>query len=137
LAEGEGFEPPGPFPVQRFSRPPPSTTRPSLRGIETLIVRVSAARDVAVGALRDPAAQSPHSGQHRSMSVASHAAARAERCQRSLTKQSDRAEGDSTPSFVTSTSLVPDRHRVAQQLNDEPVVGRHCRQIESMLDAGW
>ena len=30
-AEGEGFEPPEPFRVQRFSRPPPSTTRPSLR----------------------------------------------------------------------------------------------------------
>src|SRR6188472_3249432 len=30
LAEGEGFEPPEPFPVQWFSRPPPSTTRPSL-----------------------------------------------------------------------------------------------------------
>src|SRR4029453_4547849 len=30
-AEGEGFEPPVPFRVQRFSRPPPSTTRPSLR----------------------------------------------------------------------------------------------------------
>jgi hypothetical protein len=31
LAEGEGFEPPVPFRVQRFSRPPPSTARPSLR----------------------------------------------------------------------------------------------------------
>ena len=31
MAEGEGFEPPEPFPVQWFSRPPPSTTRPSLR----------------------------------------------------------------------------------------------------------
>ena len=31
LAEGEGFEPPARFPVQWFSRPPPSTTRPSLR----------------------------------------------------------------------------------------------------------
>ena len=31
LAEGEGFEPPVPFRVQWFSRPPPSTTRPSLR----------------------------------------------------------------------------------------------------------
>src|SRR5712692_1610686 len=30
LAEGEGFEPPEPLPVQWFSRPPPSTTRPSL-----------------------------------------------------------------------------------------------------------
>src|SRR3954462_10275637 len=30
-AEGEGFEPPEPFRVQWFSRPPPSTTRPSLR----------------------------------------------------------------------------------------------------------
>src|SRR4249920_2209620 len=31
LAEEEGFEPPVPFRVQRFSRPPPSTTRPPLR----------------------------------------------------------------------------------------------------------
>ena len=31
MAEGEGFEPPAPFRVQWFSRPPPSTTRPSLR----------------------------------------------------------------------------------------------------------
>src|ERR1051325_7617169 len=31
VAEGEGFEPPARFPVQWFSRPPPSTTRPSLR----------------------------------------------------------------------------------------------------------
>ena len=31
LAEREGFEPPVPFRVQWFSRPPPSTTRPSLR----------------------------------------------------------------------------------------------------------
>ena len=30
MAEGEGFEPPVPFRVQWFSRPPPSTTRPSL-----------------------------------------------------------------------------------------------------------
>src|SRR5438094_7283262 len=30
LAEGEGFEPPVPLRVQWFSRPPPSTTRPSL-----------------------------------------------------------------------------------------------------------
>ena len=36
VAEGEGFEPPGPFRVQRFSRPPPSTTRPSLRSGESL-----------------------------------------------------------------------------------------------------
>ena len=31
MAEGEGFEPPVPLRVQWFSRPPPSTTRPSLR----------------------------------------------------------------------------------------------------------
>src|ERR1700704_6450355 len=31
MAEREGFEPPEPLPVQWFSRPPPSTTRPSLR----------------------------------------------------------------------------------------------------------
>jgi hypothetical protein len=28
LAVGEGFEPPVPFRVQRFYRPPPSATRP-------------------------------------------------------------------------------------------------------------
>ena len=28
MAEGEGFEPPEPFPAQRFSRPPHSTTLP-------------------------------------------------------------------------------------------------------------
>src|SRR5215469_13867124 len=32
MAEGEGFEPPVRFPVQRFSRPPVSTTHTSLRG---------------------------------------------------------------------------------------------------------
>ena len=32
MAEGEGFEPPVPFRVQRFSRPPVSTTHTSLRG---------------------------------------------------------------------------------------------------------
>ena len=31
VAEGEGFEPPVPFQVQRFSRPPVSTTHTSLR----------------------------------------------------------------------------------------------------------
>ena len=31
MAEGEGFEPPVPFRAQRFSRPPVSTTHPSLR----------------------------------------------------------------------------------------------------------
>ena len=31
MAEGEGFEPPVRFPVQRFSRPPVSTAHPSLR----------------------------------------------------------------------------------------------------------
>src|SRR5262245_58167541 len=31
MAEGEGFEPPARFPVQWCSRPPPSTTPPSLR----------------------------------------------------------------------------------------------------------
>ena len=30
LAEGEGFEPPEALPPQRFSRPPQSTTLPSL-----------------------------------------------------------------------------------------------------------
>ena len=36
LAEREGFEPPEPFRVQWFSRPPPSTTRPSLRPLGML-----------------------------------------------------------------------------------------------------
>ena len=31
MAEWEGFEPPVPFRVRRFSRPEPSTTRPPLR----------------------------------------------------------------------------------------------------------
>src|SRR5438445_5608453 len=31
MAEGEGFEPPVRFPVQRFSRPPVSTAHPFLR----------------------------------------------------------------------------------------------------------
>ena len=31
MAEGEGFEPPGPFRAQRFSRPPVSTAHPPLR----------------------------------------------------------------------------------------------------------
>src|SRR6185369_3998800 len=42
LAEREGFEPPEPFRVQWFSRPPPSTTRPSLRvQIQATISHVS------------------------------------------------------------------------------------------------
>jgi hypothetical protein len=32
MAEGEGFEPPVEFPLQRFSRPPVSTAHTSLRG---------------------------------------------------------------------------------------------------------
>ena len=35
MAEGEGFEPPVPFQVQRFSRPPVSTTHTSLQPIES------------------------------------------------------------------------------------------------------
>ena len=39
VAEGEGFEPPVPFQVQRFSRPPVSTTHTSLRaGLQHFIV---------------------------------------------------------------------------------------------------
>src|SRR5687767_2516135 len=38
VAEREGFEPPVPFQVLRFSRPPPSTTRPSLHAGESLQV---------------------------------------------------------------------------------------------------
>jgi hypothetical protein len=34
LAEREGFEPPVPFRVRRFSRPEPSTTRPPLRATQ-------------------------------------------------------------------------------------------------------
>jgi hypothetical protein len=34
VAEGEGFEPPGPFRAQRFSRPPVSTAHPPLRRFE-------------------------------------------------------------------------------------------------------
>src|SRR5262249_22959909 len=41
LAEGEGFEPPVRFPVQWFSRPPPSTTRPSLRVEHQARIRAS------------------------------------------------------------------------------------------------
>ena len=36
LAEREGFEPPIPFQVCRFSRPEPSTARPPLRGLPDL-----------------------------------------------------------------------------------------------------
>jgi hypothetical protein len=46
VAEGEGFEPPVPFRVQWFSRPPPSTTRPSLR-IENL-ARIHAILPLAI-----------------------------------------------------------------------------------------
>ena len=34
MAEGEGFEPPEPLPVQRFSRPPHSTTLPSFQSVD-------------------------------------------------------------------------------------------------------
>jgi hypothetical protein len=37
MAEGEGFEPPVPFQVQRFSRPPVSTAHPSLRKGKALL----------------------------------------------------------------------------------------------------
>jgi hypothetical protein len=43
MAEGEGFEPPVPFRVQWFSRPPPSTTRPSLR--IRVLARIRALRE--------------------------------------------------------------------------------------------
>ncbi len=36
MAEGEGFEPPVPFRVQRFSRPPVSTAHASLQPVEAL-----------------------------------------------------------------------------------------------------
>ena len=38
MAESEGFEPPIPFQVRRFSRPMPSTTRPALRSIQNTII---------------------------------------------------------------------------------------------------
>src|SRR5512143_3642798 len=38
VAEGEGFEPPFRRTGKRFSRPPPSTTRPSLRATATFYV---------------------------------------------------------------------------------------------------
>jgi hypothetical protein len=37
MAEGEGFEPPVPFRVHRFSRPTVSTAHTSLRGCEKFI----------------------------------------------------------------------------------------------------
>ena len=40
MAEGEGFEPPVSFQVQRFSRPPVSTTHTSLRGGCAVTVRL-------------------------------------------------------------------------------------------------
>jgi hypothetical protein len=40
LAEGEGFEPPVRFPVQRFSRPPVSTTHTSLRDFASSVARL-------------------------------------------------------------------------------------------------
>ena len=40
LAEGEGFEPPVPFRVQRFSRPPVSTTHTSLRYMSPSVLRL-------------------------------------------------------------------------------------------------
>jgi hypothetical protein len=39
MAEGEGFEPPVRFPVQRFSRPPVSTAHTSLRVSRYCILR--------------------------------------------------------------------------------------------------
>src|SRR5215469_18925214 len=50
LAEREGFEPPIPFRVCRFSRPVPSTTRPPLR-FPTPIVSVCRTEKIAVGTL--------------------------------------------------------------------------------------
>ena len=44
LAEREGFEPPIPFRVCRFSRPVPSTTRPPLRNYSFTAARVVFAR---------------------------------------------------------------------------------------------
>ena len=38
VAEGEGFEPPVPFQVQRFSRPPVSTTHTSLRNLPSILI---------------------------------------------------------------------------------------------------
>jgi hypothetical protein len=52
LAEREGFEPPVPFRVQRFSRPPPSTTRPPLPHEAILTIQaLAAARHLTTGAV--------------------------------------------------------------------------------------
>ena len=45
MAEREGFEPPVPFRVRRFSRPEPSTTRPPLRLRTLLGYRSNLTRD--------------------------------------------------------------------------------------------
>src|SRR5262245_3428496 len=47
MAEREGFEPPVPFRVQWFSRPPPSTARPSLRAQHPNLLQFTA-HDVAI-----------------------------------------------------------------------------------------
>src|SRR5690606_37512191 len=47
LAEGEGFEPPDGSPRLRFSRPPPSTARPTLRS--TNLHRVAATARIFAG----------------------------------------------------------------------------------------
>src|SRR5271169_4435045 len=56
MAEREGFEPPIPFRVCRFSRPEPSTTRPPLRllcGCQTAIGRsVSLQQERRISVLR-------------------------------------------------------------------------------------
>src|ERR1700722_7041417 len=47
MAEREGFEPPVPFRVRRFSRPEPSTTRPPLRNcLAFIIIEVACAAKV-------------------------------------------------------------------------------------------
>ena len=59
MAEREGFEPPVPFRVRRFSRPEPSTTRPPLR-----IVRdAHAASWPLLVSLQHALSQNPHVSQ--------------------------------------------------------------------------
>src|SRR3954462_14646813 len=41
MAEREGFEPPVPFRVRRFSRPEPSTTRPPLRISKQRLINIT------------------------------------------------------------------------------------------------
>jgi hypothetical protein len=58
MAEGEGFEPPLPVKVKRFSRPPVSTAHTSLRTLKRVCLHycTTAVMDFPLGALPRPAA---------------------------------------------------------------------------------